>query len=227
MRRGLVALGDSITAGHGNMVRGVHCQSWALWLAQALGMPFTGLAVDGALSGDMVRTQLALLDGPYDLGCVYMGVNDARSLRWDPAAYERNLATVLEGLGEQAERVLTMTMPLDLGRPLASGREAANAITRRRAREAGVVLVELSDLRGWRLVLPDHVHPTALGQVEIADRAAEALTTAGMFVARRPSALADLDGRRRGDMRHGAVWARLLARDLVRRGVERVRPPAT
>jgi lysophospholipase L1-like esterase len=225
MRRGLVALGDSITNGEGNMALGVHCQSWALWLARTLALPYTGLASNGALSGDVVAEQLPLLAGPYDLGCAYLGVNDARNPAWDAGRFEANLRAVVDRLGACCERTLTATMPRDLGRPQAGGREEANAITRRVASETGTVLVALEDLGGWRLVLPDHVHPTALGQLEIAERAAGALAQAGMAVPRRPRELAEVDRRRRRAARFGATWARMLARDVVRRGVERVRAP--
>jgi hypothetical protein len=34
------------------------------------------------------------------------------------------------------------------------------------------MLLDLSDVRGWKLVLPDAVHLTAAGQLEVAERAA-------------------------------------------------------
>src|SRR3954447_2407291 len=74
--RGLVALGDSITNGHGEPALGVHSQSWAQWLAEALELPFTKLAADGARAADVLRDQVPRLRGPYDLACVYAGVND-------------------------------------------------------------------------------------------------------------------------------------------------------
>ena len=49
---GVLALGDSITNGGGELQYGVALQSWALWTARGLGMPYTGLATDGA--GDRV-----------------------------------------------------------------------------------------------------------------------------------------------------------------------------
>ena len=225
MRHGLVALGDSITKGEGNMALGVPCQSWALWLAQALELPYTGLATNAALSGDVVAEQLPRLAAPYDVGCLYVGVNDARSTAWDPKRFEVNLRTALDRLGEACERTLLLTMPEDLGRPLAGGRLEANVLIRRAGDEAGAVVAELADLSGRRLVLPDAVHPTALGQLEIAERAARALADAGVPVPRRPAELALVDDRRRSAARHAAGWARLWARDLVRRAVERVRPP--
>ena len=78
-------------------------------------------------------------------------------------------------------------------------------------------MCDLSDLAGWTLVLPDAVHPTALGQLEIADRAAAALG-AGVL----PSALAGERGA--ASARYAPAHARALARDLRRRALERVRP---
>ncbi len=50
MRRGLVALGDSITLGEGGSVAGVTCLSWAQWLARALDLPYTCYARNGAVA---------------------------------------------------------------------------------------------------------------------------------------------------------------------------------
>ena len=55
----------------------------------------------------------------YDLGCLYVGVNDVRGLDWDRAAFERDRTAALAFLAERCERVLTVTLPLDLGRPRA------------------------------------------------------------------------------------------------------------
>ncbi len=61
---GMVALGDSITRGRGGApALGVHPQSWAQWVAEALELPFTNLAVDGATSADVVRDQLPATPG--------------------------------------------------------------------------------------------------------------------------------------------------------------------
>ena len=54
-RLGVVALGDSITNGGGELQWGVALQSWALWVARGLALPYTGHAVDGARIGDVVR----------------------------------------------------------------------------------------------------------------------------------------------------------------------------
>lgn len=217
--RGLVALGDSITNGHGEPALGVPMQSWAQWLAEALGLPFTKLARDAALARDVLAQQVPRLDGPYDVACLYVGVNDARSLQWDPVAYERALRASVAALAACSERLLLCTLPTDLGRPRAAPKpHAASAIVRAVAAENGAVLAELDDLAGPPWLLPDAVHPTARGQLEIADRAARALGAPQL-----PSMLIEVYSSRRARARFAARWGLLLARDLRRRGVERVR----
>ena len=79
------------------------------------------------------------------------------------------------------------------------------------------------DLRGFgarNLVMADHVHPTAFGQVAIAERALDVLAAGGMTVRTRPSTLiAPSESTRwrrlRGDLtyayRHAKVSGRALA----------------
>jgi hypothetical protein len=218
-KRGLVALGDSITNGHGEPALGVTMQSWAQWLAEALGLPFTKLARDGALARDVLAEQVPRLDGPYDVGCLYAGVNDARSVAWDAGAYEQALGASAAALAACSERVLLCTLPADLGRPRAAPKpRAASAIVRAVAREHGAAVADLDDLAGPPWLLPDAVHPTARGQLEIADRAARALGAPTL-----PSTLVEVHRSRRARARFAARWGVLLTRDLRRRAVERVR----
>ena len=58
MRLGVLAFGDSITNGGGELQWGVALQSWALWTARALGLPYTGYAIDGARVGDVLHRQI-------------------------------------------------------------------------------------------------------------------------------------------------------------------------
>ena len=60
----------------------------------------------------------------------------------------------------------------------------------RRSLGPGAVVADLADLGGWTLVLPDAVHPTALGQLEIADRARR--LAAAVVARRRPVATAQV-----------------------------------
>ena len=86
----MLALGDSITNGGGELQWGVALQSWALWVARGLGLPYTPHAVDGANVTDVLATQVPAVTGErYDLGCLYIGVNDVRALDWDRDAFER------------------------------------------------------------------------------------------------------------------------------------------
>jgi lysophospholipase L1-like esterase len=219
--RGLVALGDSITNGHGEPALGVTMQSWAQWLAEALELPFTKLARDGARAADVLRDLVPRLDGPYDVGCVYVGVNDTRALDWDADAFERDAGAIVDAVAACSERLLVCTIPTDLGRPRAAPKpQAASAILRAAAARHGAAIVDLDDLAGPPWVLPDGVHPTAVGQLEIADRAARTLNAS-----RAPSSSVEVFDSRRAHARFTARWGALLAKDLRRRAIERVRPP--
>src|SRR5581483_399474 len=89
-RLGVLAFGDSITNGGGELQWGVALQSWALWTARGLGLPYTPYAVDGARARDVTGRQLPAFarwnanpEARYDLGCVYVGTNDVRAPDWD------------------------------------------------------------------------------------------------------------------------------------------------
>jgi lysophospholipase L1-like esterase len=219
-RRGLVALGDSITNGHGEPALGVHPQSWAQWLAEVLELPFTKLAADGVQAADILEAQVPRLSGPYDVGCVFAGVNDVRAPGFDAAAYERTMRAIVHAVAAASERVVLLTIPEDLGRPRAAPKpRQANAIIRAIATDTGnATVVALDDLAGAPFLLPDAVHPTARGQLEIADRAARALDAA-----RLPSHTVEIHDSRRAKSRFAARHGVLLAGDLRRRAVERLR----
>jgi lysophospholipase L1-like esterase len=201
------------------MALGVTPLSWAQWLARVLDLPFQSYAVDGATVADVLHEQLPRVRGGYDIAALYAGVNDVRDAGFDAETYERDLDAVAAGLRQHAERLLMLTLPHDLGRPTSAPKpEAANAAVRRVAAHHGAVVADLADFGGWTNVLPDAVHPTAIGQVEIADRAALALGA--------PLLASALVADRRGaDVRYVPAHVRALARDLVRRARERVRPP--
>jgi len=175
--RGLVALGDSITYGHGGMQSGLGSQSWAQWLAEAMDLPFTRLAVNGARAPDVLRDQVPRLgEHRYDVATVYVGVNDVRDAGWDAAAYARDLEAILAAVTARAGRTLACTIPLDLGLPPAGPKvEEANAIVERAAAAHGAIVCDLRDLTGSAHLWADRVHLTATGQVALADRAARAL----------------------------------------------------
>jgi lysophospholipase L1-like esterase len=190
-RLGVLAFGDSITNGGGELQWGVALQSWALWVARGLGLPFTGYAVDGAFATDVVNRQIpafrartAAPDARYDLGCLYIGVNDVRAPGFDPAAFAADHATALACLRERCDRVLCVALPEDLGRPRADVRAANHVVL-----GGGALLLDLRGFGARNLVMTDHVHPTAFGQVWIAERALDVLAADGMDVRVRPSTL--------------------------------------
>src|SRR3954468_9889545 len=105
--RGMVALGDSITRGRGGApALGVHPQSWALWLAEALELPVTNLGVDGATAPDVLREQVPKLEGPYDLATLHVGANDARSIGFDAAGFDAAVGQIMAAMAACAGRLL-------------------------------------------------------------------------------------------------------------------------
>ncbi len=204
-------------------------QSWALWLARGLGLPYTPHAIDGARVGDVLARQLpAVGDARYDLGCLYVGVNDVRALDWDPAAFERGHTEALAFLAERCDRTLTATVPLDLGRPRAGDRvPEVNAAIEASARAAGALVLDLRAFGARNLLMPDHVHPTAFGQIAIAEQALDLVAADGLAVKVRPSALIAYEttrfGRLRGDLTYAYRHAKVTARACLeeRRGRSR------
>ena len=193
-------------------------RSWAQWLAEALDLPFHKLAQPGATTPWIADALLPRARSDYALACVGVGTNDVRELNWDAGSFESALARIFDGLAARAARICVATIPRDLGRPPAGAKVAElNAIVRSEAAARDVVVVDVDDLRGWRLYFPDAVHPTALGQLVIAQRAATALA---LDVS--PIALTSVQRGVRADARY-AVTRQVahLARDWRRRAGER------
>ena len=224
-RLGVLAFGDSITNGGGELQWGVALQSWALWVARGLALPFTSYAFDGARVGDVVERQIPAFirltggEARFQLGCLYIGVNDVRSPDWDPVAFSQEFRSALQFLTARCERVLTVTAPLDLGRPRAAGKvqELDAAIER----VAGELRALVLDLRSWgarNLVMTDHVHPTAFGQIDIAERALAVVARAGMRVPVEPSSLIVYDTTWRQRLRADVTYAYRHAKVSARSG---------
>ena len=192
---GILAFGDSITNGGGELQFGVALQPWVQWVARALGLPLTNYAVDGARASDVVEQQIpahaalnATPDPRYELGCLYIGVNDVRAFDWDAEVFAADLDTALGYLATCCDEVIVLTIPLDLGRPRAGAKvEAANEIIERTARRFDALILDLRAFGARNLLMADQVHPTAFGQISIAERALEVLTKAGVTVRQHPS----------------------------------------
>ncbi len=223
--RGLVAIGDSITRGGGDSMLGLRMQSWALWLAEALSLPYTGLARDGAMAADALATQVPRLRGPYDLGCLYIGVNDVRTPGFEAEAYAVALRGIAAAMAACCARLLIVSLPPAIGVPPAPAEAiaAANAEIAAVADTRGAVVLGLASLSGPELVQPDAVHLTARGEAQIALLACRALASKGLPADEEElaRALAPLSAASR------ARWMLLarppaLARDLRRRVLEGV-----
>jgi lysophospholipase L1-like esterase len=221
--QGVLALGDSITNGGGELQWGVALQSWAQWLARGLGLPFTNHAIDGATVADVLTVQIprhergsARPEARFDVGCLYIGVNDVRGAGWDADAYSAGFDRALGWLGDRCDRRLVCTLPLDLGRPRATGVPVANGTVRAAAARHGALVVELSDFGARNHVMVDHVHPSAFGQIAIAERALRVLAADGLATRVAPSSLISYEttrwGRLRGDWTYAYRHAKVSAR---------------
>src|SRR5436305_10330793 len=142
----LAALGDSITNGGGSMALGVYPRSWAHWLALAMDVPYHGLATDGANAAAVLAEQVPRLRAEgYEVGALFVGVNDVRGVDWEAEAFAREHHAAVAALRERCARTLTLTVPLDLGRPRAGAKvRDGNAVIRAAGAD---VVVELEDLR--------------------------------------------------------------------------------
>lgn len=206
--QGVLALGDSITNGGGELQWGVALQSWTQWLARGLGLPLTNHAVDGASVTGVLREQIprherhsARPAARFDLGCLYIGVNDVRGNAWDEEAYAAGLDEALGWLRARSDRLLTCTLPTDLGRPRAAGVAGANRRVRAAAGRHGALLLDLSGFGARNQVMVDHVHPTAFGQIAIAERALRVLAADGLPTRVVPHTLISYETRRRDRLR--------------------------
>ena len=208
---GVLAMGDSITNGGGELQWGVALQSWALWMARGLGLPYSGYAIDGGTVDTVLDVEIPRFlrtpeaDGRFDVGCLYIGVNDVRSVDWNASCFEPRYREALSFIADRCERTLTATIPLDLGRPRAGAKvEDANRLIERSAGDLGALVLDLRGFTGRRLLMADQVHPTAFGQIAIACKALEVLQADGADVRIDPWDLVNWDetptGRLRGDV---------------------------
>lgn len=210
----MLAFGDSITNGGGELQWGVALHSWALWMARCLGLPFTSYAVDGARTHDVLTEQITAFnarsahpDAHYDIGCLYIGVNDVRVPEWNAAEFERDFTQAMGFVRARCERVLTVITPLDLGRPRPGPKVVElNDIVTRVAAAAGALTIDLADLRARNLVMPDHVHLTAFGQIALAEKALEILENDGLPSKVAPRSLIFFETTRKGKLQGDATY---------------------
>jgi lysophospholipase L1-like esterase len=222
---GVLAFGDSITNGGGELQWGVALQSWALWVARSLGLPYTGYAVDGARAADVKGAQIpaferlsARPDGRYDVGCLYIGVNDVRACDWDAAAFAADHLKALRFLVARCDRVIAVAAPRALGVPPTPSErvDRMNRAVEAHAGEVAALLLDLTDFGARNHVMADRVHPTAFGQIAIAKRALAVLARDGLPAKVDPATLISYEttwpARLRGDLtyayRSAKAWLR-------------------
>lgn len=203
MSGGLVAVGDSIVNGHGDSMAGVPALSWTQWLADSMDLSYTRYAQGGATSTVIAEELLPRVRDTYEVGVFNMGTNDALS-GLVPDVFRRNVETACARLTECCKRVLVLTVPTST---------EATQIVQQVADEYGVTVVD-SEVHGPRLLGADGVHPTALGHLAIASRAAAALD------APDPASLARDEGRGRLRL---SYWSGYANRWLVARAKNAVR----
>ncbi len=178
---GVVAVGDSVIHGGFTRVQFIPPQSWAQHLAEVGDWSFTRYARGGHSSTQVVDEQLPrVVRDDYDVGAVSVGANDLQ-FGWDPERFDANMGAILTRLAEAADCVVVTTVPPTFRRLPGADRRinqavpTANDIITRVASEHGAHVIGLSDFTTRRWLRPDRAHPTALGSVEIGQRAAEAL----------------------------------------------------
>jgi len=225
-RRGVVALGDSITVGEGEPLLGVTMQSWASWVAEAFDVPVHKLARNGATAREVLEELAPRMHGRYDVALVYAGVNDVRGADFSPDDYRLTMDALVGLATTHADRVVVATLPADLGRPTCAPKPAqASSLVRDVAAVHGALVLDLEDFGGRRMVLPDVVHPTAPGQVELAARAVEVLAADGLHghggeAPVNPWLLADPYLGPRAQIAAERRWVVGFGRDVRRRAVE-------
>ena len=224
MQLGVLAFGDSITNGGGELQWGVALQSWALWTARGLGVPYSGYAIDGARIDDVLDIEIPRfraatpdLDARFDVGCLYIGINDVRGIDWDEECFEPRYREALSFIAARCHRTLTATMPLDLGRPRAGAKvEDANRLIERVAADVGALVMDLRGFKGRRLLMADQVHPTAFGQIAIACKALEVLAADGADVRVDPWELVNWEETPAGRIRGDATYAYRRAKEELK-----------
>ena len=118
--------------------------------------------------------------------------------------------------------MLALTAPLRLGRPPADAKvPSLNAIITGNAAAHGALVVDLGDFGARNHVMVDRVHPTAFGQIAIAERALAVLAADGLPARISPGALISYRTTRWHRLRGDLTYA---YRDLKQRA-RVTRPP--
>jgi hypothetical protein len=201
----MIAIGDSLVNGVTPDLAGIKGQSWARWVAETADIPYEQYAQGGLTSTQIVETFLPRVTGSYEYGVFSMGTNDALK-SWDAAMFRQNVEIAAERLVVACNRVVVLSVPFC---------KQADDIVREVANDFGAVVVD-GEVRGRQLSRPDGVHPTALGYLHIADRAATALGLPAPSLATPKPAPLGLSYTMRHVCMSGYFRAKGVARKLAR-----------
>jgi lysophospholipase L1-like esterase len=227
----LVALGDSVTVGVGDVGTPM---GWAAHLAWALRIDtFRNEARLGARARDVTREQFPVARAARpDLSTLLVGGNDVLRGDFSPQDVGSHVERMVEGLQRDGGDVLvvllhdprrTMPGPRIVRDVLGERAESVNCEVQRRLSGASrLALVDprvshvTSTSAAWSV---DRLHPSALGHRELAGMALAALEPLGWQPSRgflAPSAAQPSPARRAWWLlRHGTPWFAKRSRDLL------------
>ncbi|MDQ3940440.1 MAG: SGNH/GDSL hydrolase family protein [Actinomycetota bacterium] len=181
-----VAIGDSLTEGVGDPVRGGRLRGWADRLADILrlvepGLRYFNLARRGLTTRQVRDGQLErALELEPDLTSVLVGMNDLIRPDFDAAAYERDLEELVDTFTSRGVTVLTGTfpdvtavipVPARLTASIRRRLDAASEVIRRVSARHGTVLVDVNDMPDELIRANfsiDGLHPNERGHLLIA-----------------------------------------------------------
>lgn len=191
--RRFVALGDSLTEGVGDPVRGGGLRGWADRLAAAMQVAdpeliYVNLARRGLRTEEVRRTQLdAALAVEPNLASALSGMNDLLDPGFEPAGYARELEAVIGPLSESGALVLTGTfpditvfspMPKRFTNRVRSRLHAASEMVREVSARHNTICLdadELPDPLEREIISVDRLHPSPRGHVLLAQMFARLL----------------------------------------------------
>jgi lysophospholipase L1-like esterase len=190
-----VALGDSLTAGRGDVGADGRPVGWARRLSEILSdrtgvaCAVTNLAVDGATVRRVLEQQLPQVNGTRpDLVSITVGMNDIRGPQFNPADFRAELGRLFDAVAAMGATILTCTLP-DIAHVVELPAEHVE-IARYRLGEASDIIRDQSARRGavcldtWamrdlvaspELFTADRLHPNASGHRRLAAAFADLL----------------------------------------------------
>ena len=188
-----VAVGDSLTEGVGDPMRGGGLRGWADRLAQALRLAdpeltYVNLARRGLRTDQVRRTQLqAALAVEPDLVSALMGTNDLLDPAFDPTRFEQDLEAVVRPLTESGALVMTATfvdltvfspLPARLKSRVRERSEEASEVVRTISKRYDTMCVDAAafpDKLEREVISVDRLHPSPHGHILLAQLFAKLL----------------------------------------------------